>query len=219
MPGLVGEWQVYRSSVEFEKGKCAPNSEQGDSYLGVQTASDFTLLFPQAWSSLAHNKLDNSFLNSCLEHTGQFPLCDGAQELLWSSNDFSEFLWTRFESLFRSAFNNAPAGSKSSANSPHLYSILQWMECVPWASHHPVGLFNILNLVLSRAQSQQNNTAFSWILPLHTHSPYLAHIQLVCFKEHHHPQSECDPSSATWPGLQEMLPEDVTGSVDEATVQ
>lgn len=96
---LVGEQQVHRSSLEFGKDRCVPSSEQADGCLGGQTASDFTLLFPQAWSCLAHNKLDNSFLNSCFEQTCQFSLCDGAQEVLWSSNGFSEFLWTRSESL------------------------------------------------------------------------------------------------------------------------
>lgn len=94
------------------------------------------------------------------------------------------------------------------------------MECLPWPSHHPVGLFNNLSWVLSTAQSQQNNTAFSWIPHQHAHPPYSACIQLVCFKEHHHLQSECDPCSATWPGLQGMLPGDIaTGSADEATIQ
>lgn len=96
---LVGEWQVQRSSLEFKKDGCVPSSEQAESYSGGQTASDLTLLFPQAWSSLVHNKLDNSFLNSCLEQTCQFYLCDGAQEVLRSSNDFSKFLWMRSESL------------------------------------------------------------------------------------------------------------------------
>lgn len=95
---LIGERQVHKSSLEFGKDKCASSSEQADTYPGRQAASDFTLLFPQAPSSLAHNELGNYFLNSCLEQTCQLSLCDGAQEVLWPSNDFSKFLWTRSKS-------------------------------------------------------------------------------------------------------------------------
>lgn len=167
---LVGEQQVHRSSLEFEKDKCASSSEQADSYSGIQAASDFTLLFSQA-PSLAQNKLDNFFLNSCLEQTYQFSSCDGDQEVLWSNNDFSEFLWTRSESFC----SVLPLTLPQQVRSPQL-TLLTFSPCFSvWNVYHDHPTILLGSSTISIWCFQQHNhnkiiqLSAGYCLGMHTH--------------------------------------------------